>query len=693
MKKRHFIYLLTLLFVLACATQKSNTDEITDINQQPNGGPIPEINLGKAKTFKLDNGLEVLVVENNKLPRVSATLAIDNGPIYEGRKAGTSSLLSGMMGSGTDTISKDDFHDQIDYLGASLSFGSQSASMSSLSKYFSTMMALMAEGVKHPLLTQEDFDSERAKLIDLIKSNENDVEAVSSQVQSALVYGKHHPYGELITLKTLNTVNLEDVKAFYDTYYIPNNAYLIVIGDVKFKDVKEHVKQYFSDWKTGEEINYLIPGVTNVGQTEIDFVDMPNAVQSNIAVTNAVELKKDDPDFFAALLANKILGAGADARLFDNLREKHGYTYGAYSSLGNDNRTASRFSAFAKVRNEVTDSSVVEFVKEIKLIRDKPVTEEELKIAKAAYTGSFVRSLEQPSTVARFSLNIKTENLPEDYYKTYLEKLNAVTIEEVQEAAQKYFKADQLRIIIVGNASDVVPNLEKLGYKINYFDKEGNPLVNGTSKDFGYTANDIYKKYIKAIGGFEDVKAIRTLKTQYSGESEMGPIDLIDFRTPYQFSEKTLINRANAATVFSTDEGLFMKQGHITHPLPKTFFEDLYPTIGVFMEVALLDNPNCSFEGIEEVDGKKAYKVAYTTASLKIISYYDRNSALKIKETSIMKLGDEEPQVSNTYYANYDSYEGVLFPGLKTAEFGPKETELILKYILVNEPITDENFE
>ena len=318
-----------------------------DRSKQPKPGPTPTINLGKPQTFELKNGLKVLVVENHKLPRVSATLSLENGPIYEGEKAGVSSLTGSLLGSGTTSISKDKFNEEIDYLGARVFFSSQSANINSLSKYFPRVLELMADAAINPVFTQEEFDKQVAQLLDGIKSGEKSVSNIANRVQNLLTYGKDHPYGEYASKETVEKVTLGDVQNFYKNYFAPNNAYLVIVGDVDFKSVKKLVKNNFKDWKPGLLPSYSIPEVKNVDATEIDFIDMPNAVQSEVAVINTLNLKMSDPDYFAALLANKILGGGGEGRLFLNLREAHGFTYGAYSSIGNNNYTASKFEASA----------------------------------------------------------------------------------------------------------------------------------------------------------------------------------------------------------------------------------------------------------------------------------------------------------------------------------------------------------
>ena len=412
MKK--YIYLLLLLFATSSYAQ-------IDRSKQPEPGPAPEINLKDPQSFELKNGLKVMVVENHKLPRVSIQLMIDNPPILEGDKAGVSSMTASLLGKGSKSIAKDDFEEEVDYLGARISFGSQNAFASSLSKYFPRILELMADAAINPNFTQEEFDKEKAKLLTGLKAQEKDASAIAGRVQNALAYGKDHPYGEFITEETVNNIELRDVMQFYKDYFVPANAYLVIIGDVKLDEAKELAETHFTPWTKAVPPTYSYSKPSNAQYTQINFVDVPNAVQSEVSVQNLVDLKMADEDYIPALLANQILGGGAQGRLFQNLREDKAYTYGSYSGIGNNRFVPSTFSASAKVRNAVTDSTVVEILSEVDKIIKEPVSEKELEDAKAIYIGGFVMALERPETMARYAINLASEDLPADFYKNYLE--------------------------------------------------------------------------------------------------------------------------------------------------------------------------------------------------------------------------------------------------------------------------------
>ncbi len=441
---------------------------------QPKPGKLPTVNIKKPQIFTLDNGLKVLVVEDHKLPRATFNLTLDNPPFVEKEKKGVDDLTSSLMGNGSMNISKDDFNEEIDFMGANISLSSNGGYASTLSKYAGRVLELLSEGALFPDFTQEELDKEKAKIIETLKSQEKSASAIASRVVDALAFGKNHPAGEYITPESVNRVTLNDVKENYHTYFVPENAYLVIIGDVKFNEVKGMVEKLFGKWEKRSVPKQNYPDPVNVPFTQINFVDVPNASQSEIALVNTLHLKMNAPDFFPAVIATQILGGDYNSKLNMNLREAHGWTYGASSSIGVD-KFVTKLKSYSSVRNSATDSAVVEFVKEIKKMRTEKVSEKLLKDVKAGFVGRFVMKVEKPQSVARYALNIETDDLPKDFYENYIKNVNAVTPEDILKAANKYFLIDNTRIIIAGKGEEVLPGLEKLNIPMFYFDKFGNP--------------------------------------------------------------------------------------------------------------------------------------------------------------------------------------------------------------------------
>jgi predicted Zn-dependent peptidase len=664
-----------------------------DRSQQPKAGPAPKIKMGQPEYFELKNGLKVLVVENHKLPRVNFSLMLDNGPIFEGEKVGVSTILEGMMGNGTNSISKDAFNEEIDFLGASVFIGSQSAQFNTLSKYFPRILELTSAGIQNPLLTQEEFEKQQAQFIEGIKSGENSVDQVAGIVQDALTYGKNHPYGEFPTETIVQKITLADVKSFYNTYFKPNNGYLVIIGDVEFKKVKKLIKKHFEKWPMGELPDYVIPEVKNVEKTEINFVDLPNAVQSNIAVISTVNLKMGHPDYFPTRIANYIFGGGAEGRLFLNLREDKGYTYGAYSSLGTNERTVAKLNMTASVRNMVTDSAVVEFIKEIDKFRTAKVTDEELKNAKAAYVGNFVMALENPATVANYALNIKLKNLPEDFYETYLQKINAVTVADVQRMAQTYFNAKNSRIVIVGKALDVLPNLDKLPYKISYYDKEATatakPELSRPIPD-GVTIQTVVDNYLNAIGSKEKRDAVESTFI-LSEASIQGTEILMSSKSmaPNKFAVVVSgMGMVLSKTVFDGEKGYVEQQGMKT-PMDEKTLSKSKENLNPFPEVGFPDNESIVLLKIEPINGTDCYVV---TMGDDTTIYYEVASGLKVKQvTQVEVQGQQFEQVFE--FSDYQEVEGLKFPFFMKMAAGPQIIDFKVKEVRLNKDVSESDFQ
>ena len=433
MKKLTLFILLTFFFTIDLSSQESDYVKPIDRSIQPKQGKTPTIDLKKPTIFTLKNGLTVIVVENKKLPTFSLRLSIDNPPSSEGDKAGLSQLSSALFGEGSKNITKEVFNEEVDYLGASISMGMGFAYANGLSKHKERIFELLSDAALNPNFTQEELDKEKDKLITGLKSEENSPAAIAQRVTGILAYSTDHPYGEYISEESVNNVSIKDIENNYNEMFNPNNAYMVVSGDVNVDEIKDLVTKYFKKWKSSKkEVTQTIKSPVDVTSTEINFVDMPDAVQSELSVLNITDLQTNSEDHHAALVTNYILGGAFNSYLNMNLREENGWTYGARSSIARNKWTSATFRATTSVRNAVTDSAVVETLKEINKIRDEFVTDEMLATAKAKYLGNFIMSTENKSLLADFAVNIKTLNLPDDFYETFIEKINQVSKEDVK---------------------------------------------------------------------------------------------------------------------------------------------------------------------------------------------------------------------------------------------------------------------
>ena len=655
-----------------------------DRSKLPSSGPAPEIKITEAETFTLANGLKVFVVKNTKLPRVSFTLVLERDPILEGDKAGLSGFVGEMMMGGTKNRTKDQLDQEIDFIGASLNASATSVSASSLKKHQGKVLDLMADVLFNPVFPQPELDKLKKQSLTGLATTKDDPNAISSRLSRAVLYGKNHPYGESQTEQTTKNITVEDVKGYYQTYFKPNIAYLAIVGDMDKAEAQKVVNQYFGAWKKGEVPRFTYTKPVRAAKQAVALVDRSSSVQSVINVTQPVDMKIGDEDYISSRLLNQILGGGSASRLFMNLREDKGYTYGAYSSIGADKLTAT-ISASASVRTEVTDSSVYELVYEINNLVKNGVTQVELDKAKAELAGSFGRSLEQPGTVANFALNTARYNLPKDYYATYLQKLNAFTVADINATAKRLIEPDKFIITTVGNGAEIKAKLAQFGEVVEY-DNMGEPAKQLVA-DADMTAETVLENYLTAIGGADKVAAIKTTKISMDANVMGTPLTIAfvyDSQNGRYGQKLSIAGNVMQKTTLADGKGSMAVQGNVIEMDAGQLAEAQLNSY-LFPEAVYKANGyTVTLDGLKDVEGKPAYKVIITAASgAKLINYYAQDSGLKVKY--------ENPASGDTFYSDYQTKEGVLIPmawTIKSPQI-PVPLEAKVTSLEVNVPVTD----
>lgn len=650
--KRHITYIAAIFLVSGMMTAQN-----IDLNAMPKPGPTPSINIANPQSFKLSNGLTVLIVENHKLPKVNVSLSMDRPPVYEGNVAGVSSIMAEQLGNGTATMSKDDFNKRVDFLGATVRFSSRGGFANTLSKYFPEVLGLMADAAINPKFSADEVQKSKDRALQNLKSSEKNAQFIASKVSNAITYGKNTARGEFDNEETIKAIQLKDVQDNYNKYFTPNNSYLVVVGDIKFGEAKKIIEKSFGAWKKS---SFTVPGVEpakNVAKTEIDVINVPSAVQSVISVENITTLQMKNPQYFAAVISNYILGGGGEGRLFMNLREKNGFTYGAYSSLSTSKYTPS-FSADASVRNEVTDKAVKEFMNELNGITT--IKPEELANAKAKLKGDFIRSMEKPETIASFAVNSSVQNLPKDFYTNYLKSIDNVTIADAQNAAKANILPSQSRIFVAGKAADISEGLEKLGYSVNYYDKDANKTEKPAAKkvDANVSVASIADKYINAIGGKAAIAKLTSISSE--GSATMQGMD-ISIKSQKALGGKLLqevsaMGNTVQKMVFDGKDGYMMMMGNKT-PLPEDIKTALLKNTSLFEELDFAKKPELKVSGIEKIGGEDSYVIKDGNN----IYYYSVNSGLRTGETKTQKMGGQEMTIP-TVYSNYKDVNGVKLP-------------------------------
>ncbi|TRX72426.1 pitrilysin family protein [Carboxylicivirga sp. M1479] len=677
--KKSVLFLLAILVAF-------NINAQLDRSTPPKPGPAPKVNIGQAQSFELKNGLKVFVVENDKVPVVSYTLSLDIDPIVEGEKAGYASMAGDLMSTGTTTRTKAEIDEAIDFIGGSLNTRSTGISASSLKKHSDELLNLMTDVLYNPSFPTEELEKAQKQMLTGLKSQKDDPKAISSNIKSVLRYGKDHPYGEILTDESVEAITVDDLKSYYNTYFRPNVAYLIIVGDISVKEAKKQAKKHFAKWEAKDVPTFKYDTPKSFNEPKVVVANKDGSTQSTISLSYNIDLKPAHPDAIKARVMNQVLGGGSfSARLFQNLREDKGFTYGAYSSLSSDELVGS-FNAGANVRTNVTDSAFTEIIYEMNRMSSELVPEEDLQMVKNSLTGSFSRSLEDPSTVARFALNIQKYNLPTDYYETYLEKLNAVTPADVQAIAKKYITPDNALILAVGDVPNMKASLAKFASdgKVSIYDFYGNP-VKALPLPADLTAEKVIEKYIDAIGGSEAIAAVSDYVLEGSMTVQGMPLNMKMYsrRPNHQCVETYMQGNLVSKQVFNGEVGKVISpmgeqniEGEMLENMKVEsilFPETQYAELGYQLELMGADN----------VNGQDVVKMKVTSPNGKEQTvYFSQASGLKVKEVSTNAQGT----MASTF-TEYAEVKGIKFPKNMNQTVGPQSFDIVFETIIVNEGI------
>ena len=641
-----------------------------DRSHAPEPGPAPVIELGESTISTLENGLKVIVVENHRLPQVSWSINFEHTPIAEGNKAGILGMFGELIKSGTESMTKAQIDEAIDFIGGSIYSSSSYISGSSLTKHSSTLLDIMSDVIFNPSFPQSELDKLKTQSLSGLAAAETSPNDISNNLTKTLLFGNSHPYGSVTTAETLEAISREDFVDHHSTYFRPNTAYLVVVGDITPEEALATAEARFGSWEKGTVPyqRWEIPA-RPVGQ-KVCFAPLDGSVQSLIKLTHIVNLRPGSPDAIAVSVMNSILGGGAfSGRLMQNLREDKAFTYGARSSVSTSPLIGS-FTAYADVRNEVTDSAVTEFIYEIRRMINEPVDSSSLAMTKSYMTGSFARSLESPRTVARFALNIERYNLPEDYYATYLEKLSSISIEEVQRVARKYLTPDQIFITCVGSpeiAERLIPFATS--GQVELFDAYGQQLVERREAGEGVSVESVVKNHYNAIGGLKKISKLKSVVKK--GSIEIGGAMTLSYESSTSFKKSvgslTALNMSgqNIMTSTTTPSGGTMSQMGPKQPV--TGSELLHKQWSELNPTFLLAHSDYGISaellGIESINGTDYYVIKYTDSEGTFTDTYFFEV-----ESGLMRLnkntsdGGEGPVKSSTEYNNYiDLGDGIKF--------------------------------
>ena len=690
----------TILLTASVSLLHAQIDRTT----APKPGIAPKINIGTPASFTLDNGLKVFVVENHKLPKVSFQLTIDKDPVLENGTVGLADMMGDMLSAGTVTKTKAQIDEEIDFVGASVSTFSSGFYASSLTKHSDKVLGIAADILLNPAFPQDELDKKKKRAFSSLKSLATNADAIAGRVTSALKYGKDHPYGEVQMKSDIENITIDACKKYYETYFRPNISYLVIVGDITVEDAKKLTEKYLGSWEKADvpKHNYAMPEAAK--GVRVAFVNKPGAVQSVIKVIYPIDYKVGAPDAAAVSVMSSIFGGAFSSYLNANLREDKAYTYGARGGVRADNRVGS-FNAGASVRNEVTDSSVTQFLFEMNHIRNEKPSQADLDRIKNNMNGGFALSLENDQTIARFALNIERYGLPKDYYQTYLSRLQNVQFADVVAAAKKYIHPENCIILVVGN-KDIAATLTKFDSDgvIEFYDINGDVKVDKPAKELpsGLTAEKVLEDYFFAITGETSMKSVQKKYKKIKDitiamEAEMQGMKM-EIVTKQMAPNKSLfeLNMQGMTVQKQVFDG---EKGGSSGMQGKKALEG--EELEAMKNEAVMNKElkyeslgySLKLESIEDVNGKDAYKVAITDAKGEIsYDYFDIESRLKVYSTSTEKGPDGSVVETYAEFSDYKEVDGIMYPYSRVRNMGPQAIDLKVTSIKVNDKLKSSEF-
>src|SRR5215216_2420530 len=468
--------------------QQPQTNKVVIKGKAPVNKEVLKVKLPRAEEATLKNGLQVLLLRSDKVPTFNMQLVVLSGgladkPDYRGLASFTAALVR----EGTKTRSSKDIAEQVDALGATLTAASGLSSMTStvnasgLVENLDQTLDLFADVIRNPTFPQAEVDKYKTRTLALLQFQRSNPQFLAAEQFQRAIYGTSHPASlNAAPAESIKKLTSKDLADFHAMYYRPNNAILAIVGDVTMKEIMPKLEKAFGDWQKGDVPVAAIPQAPAQSESRIYLIDRPGSVQTVLQL-GTLGIERTSPDYFSVLLADRVLGGGPSGRLFMNLREDKGYTYGAYSNFSSSKYRGTWISS-SEVRTDVTEGAMKEFMYELNRMRNETVPAEELDNAKRAIIGSFALSLEQPGTLLQNIITQKLYNLPADYWDTYPQKVSAITAQDVQRVAQKYIDLGHLQVVAVGDAAKAREILAKYG-KVELYDAEGKPVTPGSENN------------------------------------------------------------------------------------------------------------------------------------------------------------------------------------------------------------------
>ncbi len=675
-----------------------------DRSKKPAPGPVPAVSFPAYHESTLENGLKLIVIEDRAQPVVTLRLLIKSGSEFDGReKSGIAYFVTGLLTQGTATRSAEEFAAEADMHGLSISASAaddaMSVSGSGLKKHMPVLLRLMTDAVFNPVFPEVELEKARKQTLSGLAVEKKSPGEISTRLEITVGFNDH-PYSNFGTEAGVKSITRDDIVAFHRRFFIPNNASLAVIGDIKPDEAAREIKRYFGSWKKGETANPIFPEAKPIRGISVHLTDLGSSQTQTALSIVATGMKRNNPDWTKFSILNSILGGGSSGRLYNNLREKHGFTYGAYSSM-DGRRQAGIWTASAEVRRVATDSAVREILSEIRRVNEERVPSDELEMHKQYLAGTFLLSLENPATTAVRVQEIDLYGLPKDYYRTYVSNIASTKPDDIMRLARMYLPPDNLAVTAVGDAASIYEALKKFGH-VHMYDTDMKRLEGAEPSAADIDAPALIGKMIHALGGREKLAAVadRTLEGDVIlsiGGQEI-PGTILDIKKlpnkNYQLvsllymGQKMLQEKWNdGENVISTNPmqtGPVVLEGEeLAQELEKDQFNDILRMEQLGYKARVKSS--------RKMDGRKVYVLEIEKKHGSSVMLVDADTYLIAGEESSQNTPQGDV-TATVYYEDYKPVDGVQTPHTMRVEAGATIMTVKATSIRQNTGVKDEVF-
>lgn len=638
----------------------------------------PYVKIGKPVRFTLDNGLKVLVYSDPTSPVVTFYMGINNRRVFEKDKKGVSDLTAAMLLAGVQNRTKAQITDSLANMGSRYRINRSSFYVSGLSKYATQNFNLFADVVLRPSFPLQEFFTERKAMKDVYASLEARPEVVLNRVYRALAFAGKVPAGEYVSQQSIDRITVDDCQRYYSTYWRPNNAVLLIMGDITEQTARALVQARFRAWAPAEVPQDKISAVNDLPSTAIDFVHDPSATDCRIVISNIAEFDYNSPDVFPAMFINYLMGGD----LLANIRATLSAVPYAEETFSLSPDPLGGYMYLSSVSSHLDAVRVItEKTARLQAIRRDSLDAGRLAAVKQYLIGRIALSFEDRNALGSYGVAVENGTVSRDFLEDILKQIHSVTAEDVMRVAQKYIKPSQFRIVVYGDARKVVPPLELAGYDVSFYDKNARavprPSLSQPISD-GMTAERVLQSYFEAMGGERKMRAVKMLRQQYDiliGERRLQAVVLS--RLPYYSQQQILYNdQVYMKRTFNGNMG-YTKVENTTTALSEATVEKERLVRSIF---PLLDYQKPGFEvrldSIVPVLGHFTYRMRVTLPSGSLQNFYfsvDDSRVLRIENVTAWakKETDDAGRVvkyvpekiaSYSDYKDYKEVDGVMYP-------------------------------